>query len=79
MPVLRAPLDRSIEWTNPEGSVVEVRCRLEARTLRMRFQGDGADSLCTYRFDEQGLQMHARIDHVRMPETLRYGLTYRRD
>lgn len=81
MPLLRAPLDRPIEWMNPEGSLVEVRCRLEGDTLRIRYRGDGGDTRITYRFDESRsrLEMRARIDHVRLPATLEYGLTYRRD
>jgi hypothetical protein len=81
MPVLDAPLDRATQWTNPEGAAIAVRCRLDDHTLRMRYVGDGGDTLCTYHFDPKHARMvlRARIDHARLPATLRYTLTYRHE
>lgn len=81
MPRLVGPTDgRPFKYTNLEGKTVTVRLELDEDELRVRYIGDGSDSRYRYRFsaDLRRFDLHGTIDHVRMPSTLRYRLSYSR-
>ena len=80
-PVIRGPLDGSpVDWKNKQREAIQVRMTFKDQTLRIRYKGDGSDSRYNYSFRDEGkrLDIRAAIDHVRMPSTLKYGLTYKR-
>ncbi len=80
-PTIRGPLDGTpIDWKNKEREPIKVRLTFRDQTLRIRYEGDGSDSRYSYSFRDEGkrLDIRAAIDHVRMPSTLKYGLTYKR-
>lgn len=80
-PTIEGPIDGSpVDWKNDHNERVRLRLKLQGETLSINYKGDGSDSTYQYRFVDGGkrIDIRARIDHVRMPSTLRYGLTYKR-
>ena len=81
IPLIRGPHNGSaIKWRNDKNEPVTIYLDLTGNTFKVRYKGDGSDSRYTYRFDDDGdrLNVRASIYHVRMPEKINYGLTYKR-
>lgn len=79
--LIKGPLDgTAVDWKNKDRESIQLRMTFRDQTLRIRYKGDGSDSRYNYSFRDDGkrLDIRAAIDHVRMPTTLKYGLTYKR-
>lgn len=75
------PLDgRIVKWTREDGEVFDVSARLQGSELTQAFQAE--DGLRVNRFslspDGNGLTLQVTLSSPRLPEAVKYTLTYRR-
>lgn len=81
-PTVSAPLDGSmVVWKSPDGDEFEVRHRLVGdHRLVQEFVGDGNRSENIFALDPDGsrLTVQTTITADRLPETLRFSMSYRR-
>lgn len=76
----RAPLDGSTrKWRNPQGEMIDLEHELRGGKLVQTTQGSGGRRVMVWSFDaERGLlRVHSTMSSPRLPEPVRYRLTFK--
>jgi hypothetical protein len=78
--IIEAPADgTSVPWTDQFGDTIRVSHRLRGSTLDQTMAGAKGDRRNRYRFSADGtMTMSVEIRSSRLPEPLRYQVSYRR-
>lgn len=76
----RAPLDGSTrKWRNPQGETIDLKHELHGGKLVQTTWGSGGRRVMVWSFDDERglLRVHSTMSSPRLPEPVRYRLTFK--